>query len=326
MVGIIVVINLLVNWFTYNILNKFLCLANSSLFTQTTKMEIRTKTNAVFEQALIFEEKHNELIQSKCLKKRAKLRIDMKHHYPKYVHIIEPNIQQIYTVKNLHITSHYTIHSKNIKALSNVYKQNKYTAVKLYESDKSYVSTSVVIINGSTKEWSTQIDLLYTSINFDTMYELVLQNGTFDKNRMNHQISVGFTNLSYTKYSITDIPKPKLLRLSHNKDLIKVMDIVTSLCDTLYQHGYFNIMPFYEKYRNENFGNTISPKNRLEGMTVVWYAGNSHLLKAHLDKNNCSNEGFNIVMGISKLIKGGRLVILGYAKKVCSDYILRFQR
>ena len=289
-------------------------------------MEISTKTHSVFDQALIFEENPKLLIQSKNSKKKTKLRIDMKHHYPKYIHIIEPSIQQIYLVKNLHVTSHYTIHTKTIKTLSDVYKRNKYTTVKLYEPHKSYVSTSLVIINGFTKEWSTQIDLLYSSINFDTMYELVLQNGTFDKNRMNHQISVGFTNLSYTKYSITDIPKPKLLRLSHNKDLIKAMDIVTSLCDTLYKHGYLNIMPFYDKYRNEHFGNTISPKNRLEGMTVVWYPGNAHLLKAHLDKNNCSNEGFNIVIGISKLIKGGRLVILGYAKKVCSDYILRFQR
>ena len=249
----------------------------------------------------------------------------------KCIHIVKPNMKQIYVAKDLHKTPHYTINCDDIHILEAIC---SYCDVQcyIYTNNKSYIQNQnyLTVINSNTLFWTDTIELIYQQLQRNNIIYDVFQNfhdnKHFDMKRNNYQVSAGYSVQSFTQISRQEVAKPRLLKLSHNLLICKSMETMTKICDILHELEYIDEPLFYDMDRNAMFANLISKKNRLEGFTIARQNKNMNLLGYHIDKNNCRMKSYNSTIGVVSLHGDERVVYLGYGKKVCHDYILRQKR
>ena len=85
-----------------------------------------------------------------------------------------------------------------------------------------------------------------------------------------------------------------------------------------------------EKYKlkprgGERFAYKLRPGNFFEAMAVVLSRGSQHAVKPHMDRQNDSRRGFNMMGSLTytgKDNKGAyRVGVLGYTRKCVGDYL-----
>lgn len=239
-------------------------------------------------------------------------------------HIIDLCEKQIYFLKNLHITPHYTISTDQVNTFKEkcIYQKMK---VQHYQCGMSHFNDFLIIINYNTRHWSSEVNDLFKNIQFDVLQNMFLTEKR-DKNRNNYQKSFGFCNQSFTAYTKKNISQPKLYTNTLEPIIIETMELLTAILNKLKKLGYISKDEFDSSYRNKIFAQQMSLVNCIEGLTV---ASNdiSHKLKDHVDTKNCAQTNYNGVIGVCLIQnQNRRTVLLGYGKKVCYDYMLRRSR
>lgn len=243
-------------------------------------------------------------------------------------HVIFPNMKQIYFVRNLHVHNHYSVHLKNFYLFIQKSKQSpQIHEIKYYSSFKSYSNDFITILNSKTQQWNNNINMVYNDLNISQLISEFEDIMKFNEKRNNIQASFGFSSQSYTTYKETGVPKPRLLKQTKHKRIIKGMEILSHLCICLKTSCLIEGNVYNNAHRNFHFSSTISSRNLFEGFSIIIQEGHNKL-KGHIDQNNCRSNGYNGVIGASFIpnCSNRRYVLLGYSKNVAYHYMKRVMK
>lgn len=299
----------------------------------------RNKNFLEYEQILVFDEIvfDKEFVGKKtfcqklgedfCTEQYRKCHKRQKKY--KYVvnrHMVFPCLKQIYFVKDLHVHKHYSIPFKNLsKFLEDSQTSNYLKEIYFYSSHMSYMNDFIVVINHNTTMWSKNISLLHDNLNLPSLVHILTQHKSkIDPKRNTVQQSFGYSSQSYTTYKETSLPKPRLLKGSQNSQIVNAMENLSDMLKFLKKENILDANIFNNALRNNKFSQSISFKNIFEGITLCLQSS-SESLGSHIDQNNCKDNKYNGVLGVS-LIKGrDRIVILGYGKNVARCYMNKLE-
>ena len=252
---------------------------------------------------------------------------------------------QVYVVKELHRTPHYTIYPsqlENLLAILRVHKFDVENKVIEYRADRSHVDPDAFlqVYNDSTPEFN-DISCPFELLNFQHAAEVAAKT---DAGTRGNQIRCGgVTHQSLTGvHEGTGVSMPRFF--ARNEDFADSMANMSSLCRALLLDPDPDPGDLLAMERRQLFAEAIHPANFLEGISfLVYTAGRSEkcsdwatfLTKCHVDDCNAQTKGRNYLVAASRWVVDyagispgelpflKRIAIVGYHRSVVDHFIRR---
>ena len=254
-----------------------------------------------------------------------------------------------YLVYDLHKNPHYQLHTSERLQYNDV-AQQKEIPVTTISQDTFEVPNEIYHYTSDSNIFKTHITPMESDFFINNVIHL-LDKCKEPCKRGNLARSFGWHGLSYKFGEILNLPTRSKISVL-DKNILRTM---TKLVHTIY-HGKLHPVPFFNNTpRAKDFSNALlqfdsfgkksdppntgcSIENVFESMTyaMTYLSSNketSHLLKNHIDSQNCHSFGYNAVFGIyfvkkhpTKLNTWVRVVFLGYSRKSVSDYYKRMNK
>jgi hypothetical protein len=219
------------------------------------------------------------------------------------VHLVRSSEKQVYTVRHLHCTPHYSIPPNTLSAF--ILSLDKLgLRYRVYEHNRSYIGGAYFlnVWNSGTDEFAP-IHGFVDDLCLPKLYSSLNKKGHYVKKRNNFQVSCGFTQLNYEEpNSLIDVHEFKPSETKATKQYVDKFVCMSELSKELkLSIACTGSTDLSYCRRQKEFAKQIHPNNCYEGLTVGLYSTAGQLLQMHCDDNNATQPIFDLQIVASQI-------------------------
>jgi hypothetical protein len=245
------------------------------------------------------------------------------------VHLVHSSIAQLYAVKGLERTPHYSIPANTLAAFKlSIRRQGlQYSE---YLPTCSYVENEFLKVwNQGTPEFETVLPYM-TTLDLENQTSYLMKASFHVKKRNSHAESVGYANQNLVKTPRIGHHEAYPTLMKGTTKHVRSFVVMSELSRALNLGSTRSLDSLVNRDRQGTFAQMIHVRNCFEGLTFGLYPTSSALLRMYVDAANAPQPDYNIQLVASVVFaspdKVGEYVrsfCAVYSRKACSQYLIR---